>query len=157
MVGAWRRLGSRSRSPGLQPRCRPAGAVRSAGSRSSMEEPRRATVAEEAAGDGRINLAVARVSGKAEQAPQSGRRSGYSGKLRKGARVSHRRWPEMAGDRPAPGGGGEIAWAGAGSWEKRRRENKRWRGLGPFCLGRVGRPGQLGFGLLASKPQPSSG
>jgi hypothetical protein len=77
-----------------------------------QEEPRRAAVAEEAAGDGRINLAVARVSGKAEQSPQSGRRSGYSGKLRKGARVSRRRWPEMAGDRPAPGGGGGIAWAG---------------------------------------------
>jgi hypothetical protein len=52
-----------------------------------QEEPRRAAVAEEAAGDGRISLAVARVSGEAEQALQSGRRSGYSGRLRKGARV----------------------------------------------------------------------
>jgi hypothetical protein len=91
-------------------------------------------VAEEAADDGRINLAVARVSGKAEQAPQSGHRSGYSGKLRKGARVSRRRWPEMAGDRPAPGGGGEIAWAGAGSWEKRRREIRGGGGSGHFAL-----------------------
>jgi hypothetical protein len=27
--------------------------------------------------------------------------------------------------------------------------------LGPIYSGRVGRPGQLGLGLLASKPQPS--
>jgi hypothetical protein len=111
-VGAWRRLGSRSRSPGLQPRCHPAGAVGSAWSRSSVAEPRRSAVAEEVAGDGRISLAVARVPSEDEQAPQSGRRSRYSGMFGRGARVGCRRWPEVAGDRPAPGGGGGIAWSG---------------------------------------------
>jgi hypothetical protein len=68
-VGAWRRLGSRSRSPGLQPRCHPTSAMGSAWSRSFVVEPQRAAVAEEAAGDGRISLAVARVPGEDEQPP----------------------------------------------------------------------------------------
>jgi hypothetical protein len=113
MVGVWRCLGSRSRSPGLQPRCRPAGAVRSAGSRSSMAEPQRAAVAEEAAGDGLISLAVARVSGEGEQVPQSGRRSGYSGRLQKGARVKS----------PAMAGGGRRPAS-----TRRRRRNRLGRG-----------------------------
>jgi hypothetical protein len=95
--------------------------------RVAQEEPRRAAVAEEAAGDGRISLAVARVSGEVEQAPQAGRRSRYSGRLRKELEWSRRRWPEVAGDRPAPGGGGGIAWAGAGASEKKAEKKIRRR------------------------------
>jgi hypothetical protein len=45
-----------------------------------VAEPRRAAVAEKAAGDDRISPAIARVLGEDESALQSGRRSRYSGK-----------------------------------------------------------------------------
>jgi hypothetical protein len=68
---------------------------------------------------------------------------------------SRRRWSEVAGDRPAPGGGG-IAWTGTGASEKKEERNERRSGARaeltrPRWAGQaeVGRPGQMGFGLFS--------
>jgi hypothetical protein len=77
-----------------------------------VAEPRQASVPREAGSDrsGRVAARVLKRGHRVRRSRAAG--GGAQGDLGGETGWSHRRWPESAGDRPAPGGSG-IAWTGA--------------------------------------------